>query len=272
MSDTEAVAKPYSDSVRDLPPPIIYKFRAFDLPDYERDADIIVSHNLWAGSPSNFNDPLDCMPVIDLSGTRAERIYWAKKGVRRNMPNGSRRERRVRERSILRTINRIWNDDFASAGGLDAWRSSLLKMAVVCFSENADDMLLWSHYGASHQGYCLGFETVDLPFMLANRVRYSEERPTFKVLSKDRSDLMERLMLQKAAVWGYEREWRIVRAGRVGRLPFPSGALKEIVLGARISPKNEEALRDLADRRAGPLTFKRAILDSKTYQLSIVPA
>jgi hypothetical protein len=28
--------------------------------------------------------------------------------------------------------------------------------AILCFSRNWDNLLLWSHYGASHTGICLG--------------------------------------------------------------------------------------------------------------------
>jgi hypothetical protein len=33
--------------------------------------------------------------------------------------------------------------------------------AILCFSRNWDNLLLWSHYGDSHTGVCLGFEIPD---------------------------------------------------------------------------------------------------------------
>src|SRR5260370_34750674 len=33
--------------------------------------------------------------------------------------------------------------------------------AILCFSRNWDNLLLWSHYGASHTGICLGFDIPD---------------------------------------------------------------------------------------------------------------
>jgi hypothetical protein len=36
--------------------------------------------------------------------------------------------------------------------------------AILCFSRNWDNLLLWSHYGASHTGICLGFDIPDGDF------------------------------------------------------------------------------------------------------------
>ena len=33
--------------------------------------------------------------------------------------------------------------------------------AILCFSRNWDNLLLWSHYGDSHKGICMGFDIPD---------------------------------------------------------------------------------------------------------------
>ena len=33
--------------------------------------------------------------------------------------------------------------------------------AILCFSRNWDNLLLWSHYGDSHTGVCLGFDIAE---------------------------------------------------------------------------------------------------------------
>ena len=34
-------------------------------------------------------------------------------------------------------------------------------IGILCFSRNWDNLLFWSHYGASHTGICLGFDIPD---------------------------------------------------------------------------------------------------------------
>src|SRR5580658_7168634 len=35
------------------------------------------------------------------------------------------------------------------------------RIGLLCFSRNWDNLLMWSHYGASHTGICLGFDIPD---------------------------------------------------------------------------------------------------------------
>src|ERR1700731_4449263 len=45
---------------------------------------------------------------------------------------------------------------------------------LLCFSRNWDNLLLWSHYAASHTGLCLGFDIPDAP---GQRIRQGRSLP-----------------------------------------------------------------------------------------------
>jgi len=52
--------------------------------------------------------------------------------------------------------------DPAISNAVDALIAHFRKTAaMLCFSRNWDNLLLWSHYGDSHTGVCLAFEIPD---------------------------------------------------------------------------------------------------------------
>jgi hypothetical protein len=77
------------------------------------------------------------------------------------------------------------------------------KCGLLCFSEDWENPLLWSHYADKHRGICLGFD-VDLRGLC--RVSYKEERPDFPNASTD--EFANQLYSTKYKGWEYEREWR----------------------------------------------------------------
>jgi hypothetical protein len=264
--------KVYNDSVRDLPPPTLFKYRACHTPTFARDESIILGNALWAGSPLEFNDPFDCVPVIDLTGSAQERKAFAARQLAKRGGGLPRQQRRQENRRITKTIERRWNRIISARDAQEHWKSLLGQTGVACFAESPVDMPMWGYYADSHRGYVLEFATSAQPFMLANRVVYDAERPRFRVLDPDRKDLMERLLLRKAAVWGHEHEWRIVQAGRTEPLTFPPELLKSITFGANMPPPYEEALRAIIRRRGYDVEIKRAVLDPETFDLRVIPA
>ena len=81
---------------------------------------------------------------------------------------------------------------------------------------------------------------------------------------------MERLLLRKADIWRYEREWRHFRIKEgPGITPFPPSALKSVILGAAVTDKFERALRDLVATRSAPLPISHARFDTKKFRLHI---
>lgn len=264
--------KEYSEAVRDLPPARLYKYRTPFRPRLQRDRDIIVGCTLWAGSPLAFNDPFDCFPFVDLSGSERERRQWVKRYGMRHFSSIPRDKRRRMARQIQQGLRVSFRHGVprADAGAQDAWRDVLAVTGVVSLAERADDMLMWGYYADSHRGYCLEFSTDKEPFLLANRVKYAEERPAFRLFDPDRTDLMERLLLQKASFWQHEREWRIARMQGVGPMEFPPECLTAIILGANISHDEEAAPRQMASDQKHPITIKRACPDERTFNLTIV--
>ena len=151
--------------------------------------------------------------------------------------------------------------------GSDLWRQSVDNFGVVSFSGDALNILMWSHYAENHSGVCLEFATDSYSFDVVAAVVYKTKRPVFRPLDSDRAGLMERILLHKADIWSYEREWRYFRITEgPGAASFPSSALRSIILGAAIRPEFERVVRELVAERDEPLLVQRAKFDEQEFR------
>src|SRR5580658_9221984 len=89
----------------------------------------------------------------------------------------------------------------------DFWR----EHGILCFSRNWDNLLLWSHYGGSHTGLCLGFDIPDSdpPGGYDMEVRYQPNVLPYRGPEDIKYDLVNRLLHTKHDSWSYEQESRL---------------------------------------------------------------
>jgi hypothetical protein len=83
--------------------------------------------------------------------------------------------------------------------------------AILCFSRNWDNLLLWSHYGASHTGICLGFDIPD-GILGANYDTDVLYQPNLLQILRSEDvnfNLASRLLRTKHESWSYEQEVRM---------------------------------------------------------------
>jgi len=169
------------------------------------------------------------------------------------------------------------------------WQSLNRQLGALCLSEVPDSLLMWSHYGASHTGFVLAFDTrhpyfhekkgPDDELRHLRRVLYREARPSATLVEFHGVDFL----LVKSGHWSYEREWRIFRALQdaevvipgepfsVHLFPFPPSALKEVILGARTTAKTVSAVAEClrVNSALGHVRLRRASPDSSHFLLRI---
>jgi hypothetical protein len=227
--------------------------------------DILLLNRMWAANPTTFNDPFDCYPHVDLTGTYEE----ARAFMERSITRTGRAISKERQHGLATDIER---DGFITMmDGLqpqDVFRESISQFGIVSLAQCNSDILMWSHYAENHTGVCLEFATDVEPFIKAQKVRYKVERPRFRPLNRDRSDLIERVLLYKAKFWEYEHEWRYVRIG-TGLVEFSPQTLTAIILGAAVNPQFVEQLKALIAEREIPIALKQASFDARDYKLHI---
>ncbi len=252
-------------------PAAFYKYCGCDV---ERLRPTLLENKIWCSSPLSFNDPYDCFPIVDTSGSGKEISAWAKKYIDKRNEGAARSERRRKARAIAADIRKggKLGPRAMSSGGDAAWRSMLDKMGVFSLSADPANILLWAHYGRSHSGVALVFDPTRSPFDRALEVTYSDERPVFRSLAGDGRDAMIRCLLNKAGPWAYEREWRYIIPGRTGWVDIDPQALTGVILGASIKPADEVALRGLLDKREHPVTVERMWFKRDRFEMVVQAA
>jgi hypothetical protein len=127
--------------------------------------------------------------------------------------------------------------------------------AILCFSRNWDNILMWSHYGDSHAGVCLGFdipdgepgENYDTDVLYQPNVLPSPRRQEDLNLA-----LVDRLLRTKHESWSYEQEVRMFvglndppDANGLRWIEFgPQLILKEVIIGAQCHPHESKMVED----------------------------
>jgi hypothetical protein len=223
-------------------PPVLYKYQSAD----ERSLQNLRESVLYFSSPLAFNDPFDCaLSIFDSAPSEADmRAFHVRYRLR--VPDPVEYDRRYGPPGAH-------NETFASeirAGIAKGPPEGIAPaIGVACFTEQHDDLLMWSHYADGHRGFCLAFSTDALPFSRALQVRYSPVVPSLPAVRAIKPGvdeaLVEALMLTKAEQWSYEREWRLIVKGGSQPVGYDRACLRGIYLGAAMPEARQRAVRDL---------------------------
>ncbi|EPP3538479.1 DUF2971 domain-containing protein [Klebsiella variicola] len=188
-----------------------------------------------ASDPFSFNDPSELKIDLDVDTTRS----IAKKKYRKEGHNKSNFDQ--------------WFDGLKKArqSSIEATRRQLMSMyGIVCLTRNPDNYLMWSHYSASHTGFCIGFEddfvgTID-DVQLASSVMYSENVPLYNFFTDPKKELAQKIFFTKHKCWSYENEYRAI-VGSQGIKKFNKSHIKEVILGTHAPRELELYARTFLD-------------------------
>ena len=147
---------------------------------------------------------------------------------------------------------------------------------ICCFSEENDNMLLFSHYASDHKGLCFEFKTDrDERLGKIQKVKYKRKFPDdrYVVIHNDHSKLGDLLLLTKSKDWKYEKEWRLSGQNYMPGVsyPFNPEALTGIIFGCRAGYRLKNIVRDLIGKRDKPINLYEARMKNRAFGLDIVP-
>ncbi|HUJ50337.1 MAG TPA: DUF2971 domain-containing protein [Bryobacteraceae bacterium] len=201
---------------------------------------------LWASPAAAFNDPFEC---------RLQRT---------STPLGIER---------LRSENphmAAMSDEALVLLAIDRYEQEFARFGIICFSQQADSILMWSHYGDHHRGMCLGFSHDEkTPLEQAiYPVEYTDEYPELRFDQIWHGEGLARVLHAKHSGWRYECELRQIMFDRTGLQDYP-GRLTSVIFGLRTSKADEDLVRKLV---GGAVKFQRVSLDPLRYKIVITPA
>jgi len=234
------VASPY--------PRFLYRYTKLE-PDKEESVrhlrQTLVDSELWLSSPTEFNDPFDMSFEVVFSGNGARKRNVLDHKFKELFPQVGWVQRKKRINQMMaepsKTLARIQN----------SFRNNFGGCGVCCFTPNPKNLLMWSHYAASHTGIVLQFHPACDPgiFTRPAPVVYSDHYPTVDWANDTFGEIRKALFV-KSSHWQYENEWRIIHpAGANTKLIFGASALTGIITGCRASDETISTLIALLDER-----------------------
>ncbi len=264
--------------------------------------DILRDLRLKVTPPNELNDPFEFSPYLPpgkvteehvrrlMLTTSPRELYDEMASSGEKLPPFEHFER------ILRTVppNRVANAvpmfqrsyEGLVAANLDSVSQIL---GLVCFSEEENNILMWSHYTDSHKGILLEFDTSH-PYFCENskftKVEYSKKRVPFDPSWSDGSPELERhcgeVLCTKNSAWDYEREWRsLFELGEChqtkvdGRTLYfsdiPPDLIVQVVLGYRCPADVQNQVLEAKRARSLSLSVWRAFLHPAEFKVEYEP-
>ena len=194
----------------DFAPKKLYRYRPASYGKCNNNLDLaaIKDEKIWFSRPKNFNDPFDCQFDYDIKSIASSLLR--KDADLMRLYSDSIEDKMTIEEAINESVETNKTDFYKQI--------ALLKqnVAVACFCEKNDSILMWGHYADCHKGICIEYNLHDFPKELSFTpmpVLYSKKTAIFRGDISD--DIIHEFyiksLLTKSLDWAYEKEWRIVR-------------------------------------------------------------
>lgn len=254
---------------------LLYKYRSVD--DWTRK--IIVDNELYFASPHSFNDPFDCrinlLDNVDHESLRPMMLQAAAqrpiKVSREIIKRGTHEPYDTLNPAdaISLMITNAVDDDRLLYRNIDASVSRIREyvggLGVLCMSREQSNILMFSHYAASHRGIALGFDGEQLSQSFGNYtpVVYSDEMPEVSVLNP------LDLFYVKARLWEYEHEVRFLSPS-FGAKSMPETCLKTVILGCEITLEDERTVRNWIQASGRKIRLLRARKVRRDFRLRVI--
>jgi len=237
-------------------PPLLYKYANWRK-DYHRR--LITHREIFFASARGFNDPFDsAIPLRYDLMTPNQELEFLKRMIPLEIPNA--RQEEVVQLAEERIRNQ-WLRESKNSERVKERQQELMYQTIGLFSvtEVPDSILMWSYYADGHSGFCVGYDQLALteyinlfgdtsPLLFdKERVLYSAE---YLVLNPGELDDRQYFLMRthiKSLEWKHEREWRFVVFGTTDyALELPSGMIKQVILGCRVSDAHKDEIMAFA--------------------------
>lgn len=209
------------------PPPVLYRYRR----PIDSTLRELATPEVHVTAVDDMNDPFEYRAPLSIDPEKLRTAFsiYAQRELGMS-PEAAKKE--------TDTIGEIEADHVRRK--FDAIRTA---SGVICTSSDPRSTRMWSYYGDSHRGVCIGYSSAAPPFRLARAVSYVDpEGPLdlLDALERDPSLLSDHISCRKGAEWSFEQEYRVplgpISSGRSRLLPVAPAAVLEIRFGVRIDP------------------------------------
>lgn len=187
-------------------------------------------NGLWCSKYSKMNDPFECLATLERTFKKEEIEKFKTK--------------------LIDSGNQNYNefllyDDETMTKVINAFRKKPLELYSFCsFSEDPNNILMWTHYANNHSGIVVGFEFPELENNNnLQKVNYRNKLQNIEIANYadfilgNADEYLDEILTDfsiKSEHWSYEKEWRIWR-DKEGYYRYNLGNIKEIHFGLNTS-------------------------------------
>lgn len=167
---------------------------------------LFVDGKLYHSAPSKLNDPFECKPHYrkpDSEEEWKELLVHIFKVFRENGMREEEARRKIAENLIHPEI--LYQRLHQS--GIETFA----ELRMCSFTTSNENLLMWSHYGASHTGICVEFDAAIWPINGARKVKYQNQYPQMSYPPVEDERNMQAALI-KSKAWEYEEEFRHIFA------------------------------------------------------------
>ncbi|WP_370554224.1 DUF2971 domain-containing protein [Edwardsiella tarda] len=257
----------------------LYKYREMS----KNHLDALGRRKIWFSVGDCFNDPFDCtlnVPIHLMTGSSVLKFVESEA----EMKKFKNIDKSIIALNIINNARQLVESGNINAhpliGVMNIVSSSLLRSFVCCFSKNATNQLLWSHYSQRHTGYCIRYKRDTLLESLNlhshGDVIYNDDPIDLLTEVTDKMNLANKVIYRKASCWSYEDEVRLIHAD-ISENPsdkyrvceYPNDAIDCIILGYNFDMSRLDELKEKTSN--DNIIFKKIERSKNSYSLYVSP-
>jgi len=257
----------------------LYKYQAYS--SFALEA--LIQKKIWVSNPTDFNDPFDCRvrpPTIE-SRDEVLQLNDALNRLKNPLynPTGDDRpsltlghtygeEYWEQPPEMLRTLLRGHGQQLVD------W---ITKLGVYSLTSSPNNLLMWAHYAAKHQGFVIGFDTSTLQLPESASLipvqylgDYSEIDLETLTDVTDGAEYLKNIAMRKGSQWSHENEWRLVypEGGYLANIPMQP---VEVIFGHKMAQTHRHTLHSLICKQFTGVQFSILKPSSTAFGLEPEP-
>lgn len=270
----------------------LFRYRSVN----ENNLEALNNDRLYFSTPACFNDPYDNLIFVNTQTVLSKIIGSIHAGM------DSYLAKNIDKMPEIAFFKNVWDDKQVRpqllqqhceriASALDAVRMNLrANPRLICFSEEYDSMLMWSHYADYHKGYVLVYAKNDLVSSNSydnkgnllslktrlEKVQYTDRQTdmTDEVLAYLRVNMLggtvdnrtdasispaklREVLTEKSTDWQYEKEWRLIphipSIEKPSQFSYLICKPKAVIIGSKCIETHRKQLIDICEKMQIPV-------------------
>jgi hypothetical protein len=254
-------------------PDILYKYRIWNDQYQKR---ILTDNEIYLASADQFNDPFDATLPYRYKDEELtpdnifKKLYILGREQWPDMPEEELHQRCYdRQASGVFDNGQYWKEEYRQ------FKEDVNnKFGILSLTSKNNNLLMWSHYANSHQGFCVGFDK----FLLyettlgeISPVLYSDVFPKVGIFENNVEGLTK-ILITKSTNWSYEDEYRITKINASRKIfVIPDKAIQEIVLGLKMPEQYKNEIVELAAHKFPNARIYQSQMNLEEFKLDMIP-